>query len=49
MKGTVIIDYERDEEREKCSYCLTQKSNNPMNSEDLISLFKHIIGELMDE
>jgi hypothetical protein len=49
MKGTVIIEYERDDEKEECSYNLSQEGNNSLNNEDLITLFKHIIGELMDE
>ena len=46
MKGRVIIDFERDEEGEKCNYHLKQESEHALNNEDLISLFEHIIREL---
>ena len=49
MKGRVIIDYERDEEEEKCSYNLKQVGINTLDNEDIISLLKHIITELMAE
>ena len=48
MKGRVIIDFERDEEEEKCSYCINQDGKDTLDNEELISLLKHVIGELMD-
>jgi len=49
MKGRVIVDFEREEEEEKCSYNLTQVGNDTLDNEDIISLFKHIVSELMAE
>ena len=49
MKGRVIVDFERDEEEEKCSYSLKQVGNDTLDDEDIISLFKLIISELMAE
>jgi len=49
MKGRVIVDFEREEEEEKCSYSLKQVGNDTLDKEDIISLFKHIISELMAE
>jgi hypothetical protein len=48
MKGRVIIDFERDEEEEKCSYCINQDGKDTLDNEELISLLKHVIGELME-
>ena len=48
MKSRVLIDFERDEEMEKCSYDLTQEGKGILANENLISLFEHIISELMD-
>jgi len=48
MKGRVIIDFERDEVKEKCNYNLKQEGNDTLDNEDLINLLKHVIGELMD-
>ena len=48
MKGRVIIDFERDEEEEKCSYNLKQEGKDTLDNDDLISLLKHVIGELID-
>ena len=49
MKGRVVIDFERDEDAEKCSYDLKQEGEDTLGNEDLISLFEHIIRELMSE
>ena len=47
MKGTLIIDFERDEIQGKCSYSLKQ-DKTILNNEDLISLFEFIIRDIMD-
>lgn len=49
MKGRVIVDFEIDEEEEKCNYSIKQVGNDAIDNEDVISLFKHIISELMTE
>jgi len=49
MKGKVIINFNRDEESEKCSYKLKQEGDNILSKEDIISLFQHIISELISE
>ncbi len=49
MKGRVIINFDRNEESEKCSYNLKQEGDNILGKEDIISLLQHIISELMAE
>ena len=49
MKGKIIINYERDEETESCNYDILQEGNINLEREDLISLFTHVVSELMDE
>ena len=49
MKGRVIINFDRDEENEKCKYKLKQDGEDILGREDVISLLKHIISELMAE
>ena len=46
LKGTVIIDFESDEEGE-CSWDIRQEGGDVLDNENLISLFEHIIRELM--
>jgi len=48
MKGRVIIDFERDEEKETCDYTLKQEGKDTLDNDDLINLLKHVIGELVD-
>jgi len=49
MKGRVIINFDRDEENEKCSYNLKQDGDDILGKEDIISLLQHIVSELMSE
>ena len=49
MKGRVIINFDRDEENEKCNFNLKQDGEDILDREDVISLLKHIISELMGE
>lgn len=46
LKGRVIIDFEADEEGE-CNWDIQQEGKDTLNDENLISLFEHIIRELM--
>ena len=46
LKGRVIIDFEADEEGE-CSWNIRQEGKDTLNDENLISLFEHIIRELI--
>jgi hypothetical protein len=45
-QGRVIIDFESDDEG-NCSWNISQKGTDTLDNENLISLFEHIIGELM--
>ena len=45
-KGRVIIDYESDD-LGKCNYNIKQDGKNDLDKENLISLFEHILSELM--
>jgi hypothetical protein len=47
LHGKVIINFEYDEEQEKCSWDITQKGKNTLSKDDLIHLLQHCIGELM--
>lgn len=49
LKGKVIIDFEYDEEKEKCKWDLKQKGKSTLDKDDLIHLLQHCIGELMAE
>jgi len=46
IKGRIIIDFESDEEGE-CSWNIQQEGKDKLDDEDMISLFEHIIRELM--
>ena len=46
MNGRLIIDFESDEEG-KCTYTIQQKGKDILDNNNLISLFEHIIRELM--
>lgn len=45
-KGRVVIDFESDEEGE-CSFNIKQEGKDNLDDENLISLFEHIIREIM--
>ena len=47
-KGTVIIDYESDEKGE-CNWDIQQEGKDTLDNDNLISLFEHIIRELMPD
>ena len=46
IQGRVIIDFESDEEG-TCTWNIQQEGKDTLNNENLISLFEHIIMELM--
>lgn len=48
IKGKVIIDFESDEKGE-CNYNIKQEGKDILDNENLISLFEHIIRELMPD
>ena len=47
-KGRVIIDYESDEKGE-CNWDIQQEGKDTLDNDNLISLFEHIIRELMPD
>jgi hypothetical protein len=49
LQGKVIINFNYDEAKEKCSWDLRQEGKDTLNKDDLISLFEHIIGEFMSD
>ena len=46
LKGRVIIDFESNEEGE-CDFNLQQEGRDKLDDDNLISLFEHIIRELI--
>ncbi len=48
LQGKVIINFQYDEKNEKCSWDMKQEGKDKLDSENLILLFQHCIGELMD-
>jgi hypothetical protein len=48
MKGKIIINYESDEEGD-CRWDIKQEGKDKLDNENMISLFEHIIREIMDE
>ena len=46
IEGRVIVDFESDEEGE-CNWKIQQEGKDKLDDENLISLFEHIIRELM--
>lgn len=49
LQGKVIITFEYDEENEKCKWDLKQEGKHTLSKDDLVFLFRHIIGEYMAE
>jgi hypothetical protein len=47
-KGKVIIDYESDE-LGRCSFNIVQDGQEKLDDNDLVSLFEHVIRELMPD
>lgn len=45
-KGRVIIDFESDEKGE-CNFTIQQDGQDKLDNENLISIFEHVIRELM--
>ena len=48
MQGRLIIDFERDEKKEKCSYNYKQEGKYKLKKEELILLLENIIRDIMD-
>ena len=48
LKGRVIIDFESDEKGE-CNFNIQQEGKDTLDDDNLVSLFEHIIRELMPE
>ena len=46
IEGKVIIDFHYDE-ISKCIWDMKQKGKDTLSKEDLINLFKHVVGDLM--
>jgi len=49
LQGKVIINFEYDEKKEKCSWDLKQEGKDKLDKDNLVLLFQHLIGELMSE
>ena len=49
LQGKVVINFEYDEEKEKCHTDLKQDGKDRLSKDDLIQLLQHCIGELMSE
>ena len=47
INGRVIIDFEYDGES-KCTWDIQQTGKNTLDKENLVFLFKHIVGELLN-
>jgi len=45
-RGRIIIDFESNEEGD-CNFIIKQDRTEKLNDEDLVSLFEHIIREIM--
>ena len=46
IKGRVIIDFESNEEGD-CNFNIKQEGKDNLDDDNLISLFEHIIREIM--
>jgi hypothetical protein len=49
LRGKVVIDFEYDEKNEKCRWDLRQEGKDTLKRDDLLLLFQHLVGELMEE
>jgi len=49
LQGKVVINFEYDEEKEKCRWDLIQEGKDRLNKDDLIQLLQHCITEFMSE
>ena len=49
LQGKVIINFEYDEEKEKCRWDLIQEGKDRLNKDDLIQLLQHCITDYMSE
>lgn len=49
LKGKVTINFEYDEQKEKCSWDLKQEGKDTLDKDDLVFLLQHCVGELMSD
>jgi len=49
LQGKVIINFEYDEKKEKCSWDLKQEGKDTLDKDHLVLLFQHLVGELMSD
>lgn len=49
LQGKVIINFEYDEEKEKCRWDLKQEGKDKLSNDDLIQLLQHCISEYTSE
>jgi len=49
LQGKVVINFEYDEELQKCQWELTQEGKDTLDKDDLIQLLQHCISEFMEE
>ena len=47
-KGRVIIDYESDDDG-NCEWKIQQESKENLDNDNLISLFEHVLGDLISD
>jgi hypothetical protein len=49
LQGKVIITFEYDEKKEKCSWDLKQEGKDILDKDHLVLLLQHCVGELMTD
>ncbi len=49
LQGKVIIHFQYDDKKEKCSWELKQEGKDTLDRDNLVLLFQHLIGELLSE
>jgi len=47
-KGRLVIDFESNEEGD-CRFNIHQEGNDHLDNDNLISLFEHILGDLIQD
>jgi hypothetical protein len=49
LQGKVVINFQYDEEKEKCHWDLQQEGKDLLSKDDLIQLLQHCITEYMTD
>jgi hypothetical protein len=49
IQGKMIIHFEYDEKKEKCSWDLKQEGKDTQDKDHLVLLLQHCVGELMTD